>query len=49
MARKPKDKVVVGEKTPEYQEFEAFARKILSVPKEELDRREAENKKSRGK
>ena len=44
MARKKKGKVVVGEKSPEYQEFEAFARQVLSVPKAELDRREAEVK-----
>ncbi len=28
------------EKSPEYLAFEAFARKVLSVPKIELDRRE---------
>ena len=49
MAKKQKDKVVVGEKSPEYLEFEAFARKVLSVPKEELDRREADHQKAKGK
>jgi len=47
MARKRKGKVVVGEKSLEYQEFETFARQVLSVPKAELDRREAESKRAR--
>ena len=42
MARKKKDVPIVGEKSDEYLAFEAFARKVLSVPKEEIDRREAE-------
>jgi hypothetical protein len=47
MARKRKGKVAVGEKSPEYLEFEAFARQVLSVPKTELDRREAEARQSK--
>ncbi|MHB8636753.1 MAG: hypothetical protein ACYC96_09805 [Fimbriimonadaceae bacterium] len=47
MARKRKGKVVVGEKSPEYTEFETFARQVLSVPKAELDRREAESKRAK--
>lgn len=42
MARKRRDKAVVGEKSSEYQGFEDFAKKVLSVPKAELDKREAE-------
>jgi len=49
MARKRKDKVVAGEKTPEYLEFEALGRKILSVPKTELDRRGQEERSKKGK
>jgi hypothetical protein len=33
-----------NEKSPEYLAFENFAKKILSVPKEELDRRERTSK-----
>ena len=44
MARKAKDKGAVSEpeKSPEFQKFEAFAKEVLSVPKTEIDRREAE-------
>jgi hypothetical protein len=47
MARKKKDKTVVGEKSPEYLEFEAFTKRVLSVPKTDIDRREAEDRERR--
>jgi hypothetical protein len=47
--RAKKGKVVVGEKSPEYLNFEAFAKRVLSVPKTELDRREAEAKQAKQK
>ena len=50
MAKKAKKgRVVVGEKSPEYQNFEAFAKRVLSVPKSEIDRREAEAKQAKQK
>jgi hypothetical protein len=34
---------------PEFENFRVFAKKIISVPKSEIDRREGEYKKSRAK
>ncbi|HWD38426.1 MAG TPA: hypothetical protein VG944_06230 [Fimbriimonas sp.] len=49
MARKGKGKDAESEKTPEFQKFEANLKEILKVPKSELEKREAEYKKTRGK
>ena len=55
MTPKAKPKGKTGSKSPpeapspEYQAFEKLAKQVLSVPKEELDRREAEAAKQKKK
>jgi len=40
MARPKKEKDAVSEPSEEFKAFEDFAKKVLSVPKTEIDRRE---------
>ena len=40
MAQPKKDKDAVNEPSEEFKAFEDFAKKVLSVPKSEIDRRE---------
>jgi hypothetical protein len=40
--RKPKDKRKDGEDTTEFENFQELLKEVLSVPKEELDKRRAE-------
>jgi hypothetical protein len=49
MARKRKDKDAAVWADPSFQNLAEGIKKILKVPKEELERREAEYKKTRGK
>jgi hypothetical protein len=42
MAGKRKGKGDGGESSPEFKAFEDLAKKVLSVPKTEIDKREAE-------
>ncbi|MHB8635101.1 MAG: hypothetical protein ACYC96_01355 [Fimbriimonadaceae bacterium] len=48
-AQPKKGKVAAKEPSDEYKAFEALAKQVLSVPKAEIDRREAEYKASRRK
>ena len=47
MARPRKDKDAVSEPSEEFKAFENLAKKILSVPKDEIDKRESEFKRIR--
>jgi hypothetical protein len=49
MRRSLKGKNAASEPSPEMQNFETAMKQILSVSKDELDRREAEYRKSRDK
>jgi len=49
MPRKKKGKDAASEKSQEFKAFEDLAKRVLGVPKSEIDRREAEYKASRNK
>ena len=44
MAQPKKDKDAVNEPSEEFKAFEDLAKKVLGVPKSEIDRREAEDR-----